>query len=270
MRCGPTITTLMPGHREDHTAINRGQSLKMCTIKHEGTRMRSAAHWQSLTGCYDSVVIGGSAGGIQACSAILAALPPGFAMPVLLVQHLHPGEKGAFSRHMGSVARLPVIEAGDKDLIEPGRVYIAPADYHMRIAMDRTISLSREEKVHRSRPSIDVLFESAALVLGKKVIAVILSGASADGTAGLQAIKAAGGLTLAQDPAMAEFPLMPRTAINTGAVDEVLTTEEIGQRLLALGRKKYYEEKAAALLSRKNRLPDAASRLTTVKAVPAP
>jgi two-component system chemotaxis response regulator CheB len=185
----------------------------------------------------DAVVMGGSAGGFAAFTAVLAALPADFALPILLVQHLHPNDEGSFALHLASVARLPVIEPCDKELIERGQVYTAPADYHMLVERNGTIALSTEEKVHWSRPSIDVLFESAARALGERVIAVLLSGASVDGAAGIRAVKAAGGLTIAQDPATAEYPLMPRAAIDTGAVDEVLTVEEIGRRLAELGRR---------------------------------
>jgi len=184
-----------------------------------------------------TVVMGGSAGGFAAFTTILAALPPDFALPILLVQHLHPNDAGAFALHLASATKLPVIEPCDKERIDRGQVYTAPADYHMLVERNGTVALSTEEKVHWSRPSIDVLFESAARALGERVIAVLLSGASVDGAAGIRAVKAAGGLTIAQDPATAEYPLMPRAAIDTGAVDEVLTVEEIGRRLAELGRR---------------------------------
>ncbi|MDD2468128.1 MAG: chemotaxis protein CheB [Desulfobulbus sp.] len=185
---------------------------------------------------HKAVVIGGSAGGLKAFAAILAALPADYALPVLLVQHLHPSDDGAFARNLASTTHLSVIEAGDKQPIERGHVYVAPANYHMLMERNGTIALSLEERVHWSRPSIDVLFESAALVLKEKLIAVILSGASVDGAAGIQTIKAVGGLTLAQDPSTAEYPLMPQAAIDTGAVDEVLTIAQMSKRLVELGR----------------------------------
>ncbi len=187
--------------------------------------------------CRGVVVMGGSAGGFKALTVILSALPTDFALPILLVQHLHPSDDGTFARQLKNHVRLPVIDPSDKERIEPGQVYVAPADYHILVERNRTIALSTEEKVHWSRPSIDVLFESAALALGKRIIAVILSGASNDGAAGIQAVKTAGGLTIAQDPATAEYPLMPRAAIDTGAVDEVLTLAEIGRRLVEVGSK---------------------------------
>lgn len=114
-------------------------------------------------------------------------------------------------------------------------MYTAPANYHMLVERDGSIGLSVDERVNLSRPSIDVLFESAALAWGEAVVAVILSGANADGAEGMRAVKAAGGFTIAQDPASAEHPVMPQTAIDAGAVDEVLRVEEIGRLLAKLG-----------------------------------
>lgn len=193
-----------------------------------------AAYPPALSAGYEAVVMGGSAGGLKVMTIILSVLPPDYALSVLLVQHLHPDDDGAFARRLASVARRPVIEPCDKERIERGQVYTAPANYHMLVEGNGTIALSTDAKIHWSRPSIDVLFESAALAYGKRVLAVILSGASVDGAAGIRAVKAAGGRTIAQDPATSEFPLMPRAAIDTGAVDEVLTGEEIGRRLSEL------------------------------------
>ena len=187
---------------------------------------------------YKVVVIGGSAGGVEALSAILSRLPNDFALPILAVQHLHLSDDGAFARHMADMTQLSVVEPCDKAQIEPGRVYIAPANYHMLAERDGTISLSVAERVNWSRPSIDVLFESAASAWGEAVIGVILSGANADGTQGLHAIKDAGGLTIAQDPAEAKVRVMPQAAIDAGAADEVLRAKEIGQQLADLGGKK--------------------------------
>ena len=111
----------------------------------------------------------------------------------------------------------------------------APANYHMLVEKDGAIALTVDERVNWSRPSIDVLFESAARVWGKSLIAVILTGANADGAKGMQAVWKAGGHTIAQDPASARIPVMPQAAIDTGAVDEVLRLEEIGPRLADLG-----------------------------------
>ncbi|MBU1168022.1 MAG: chemotaxis protein CheB [Proteobacteria bacterium] len=186
---------------------------------------------------YHAVVMGGSAGGFKAFIAILSSLPKDYALPILLVQHLHHNDDGMFSRHLSNALKIPVIEPYDKQTIEPGIVYTAPADYHMLVEMNKTIALSTDEKVNWSRPSIDVLFESAALCYGNRVIGIILSGASADGTVGMGAIKTAGGLTMAQDPNSSAYPVMPQAAIDAGVVDYILTAEKIGNKLMALGQK---------------------------------
>lgn len=194
------------------------------------------AGYASSSAGYEAVVMGGSAGGLKVFSAIVGTLPRGFKIPILLVQHLHYEDDGAFARHLAATSKLPVIEPCDKESIAGGTVYVAPAGYHMLVEQDRTIALSTEEKVNWSRPSIDVLFESAAGVWSERVVAVILSGASNDGTAGLEIVKSAGGLTIAQSPDSAEYPFMPCSAIDSGAVDEVLTLEQIIARIAGLSR----------------------------------
>ena len=165
------------------------------------------------------------------------ALPVDFALPILVAQHLHAKDEGAYAEHVAKLTRLQVVEACDKEPIERGHLYTAPANYHMLLERGGTIGLSIDERVNWSRPSVDVLFESAALACGDAVVAVILSGASADGAEGISAVKKAGGLTIAQDPASAETPVMPQAAIDTGAVDEVLSTEQIGRLLASLGER---------------------------------
>jgi two-component system chemotaxis response regulator CheB len=184
---------------------------------------------------YTAVVIGGSAGGGKALGVILPVLPLDFPLPVLVVKHLHPDDDGGFARHLAMVSRRRVIEPCDKEPVEAGNVYTAPADYHMLVEKTGSIALSVDGKVNFSRPSIDVLFESAAVVWGEAVIAVLLSGASSDGTSGMLSIRATGGVTIAQDPACAEYPLMPQSAMDARAVGEVLPAGEIGGRLVWLG-----------------------------------
>lgn len=187
---------------------------------------------------FRAVVIGGSAGGVEALSVILSNFPMEFALPILAVQHLHPSDKGSFVSHIARMATLPVIEPCDKEKIECGRIYTAPANYHMLVERDWTVSLSVDERVNWSRPSIDVLFESAALAWEEALVAVILSGANADGTKGMRAVREAGGLTIAQDPAGAKYPFMPKAAIDAGVVDEVLSPEYIRLWLIEIGLRK--------------------------------
>lgn len=187
---------------------------------------------------YKAVVIGGSAGGVDSLSIILPALPMDFALPVLVVQHLHASDGGSFSFHLAQLTQLPVSEPCDKTRIEPGCVYTAPANYHMLVERNGSIGLSVEGRVNWSRPSIDVLFESAALVWKEALIAIILSGANTDGAQGICAVHKAGGLIIVQDPAEAGSRVMPQAAIDTGAVAQVLRAHEIGRLLADLGARK--------------------------------
>jgi two-component system, chemotaxis family, protein-glutamate methylesterase/glutaminase len=199
----------------------------------------------SCSGRYKVVVVGGSAGGGEALSAIVSLLSSDFDLPILVVQHLHTSDDGSLARHLARATRLTVVEPCDKEPIEHGKVYVAPANYHMLAEGNRTIALSVDEKVNWSRPSIDVLFESAARAFGESVIAVILSGASEDGARGMVAIREAGGLTMAQNPVNAVMPVMPKSAIDAGGVDEVLEPEEIGYRLVERARDAIREKASA-------------------------
>jgi two-component system, chemotaxis family, protein-glutamate methylesterase/glutaminase len=185
---------------------------------------------------HKAIVIGGSAGALEALDILLVALTKDFTLPILIVQHLHLDDEGGFAGRLAGKTPLPVIEAFDKSSIEPGFIYTAPADYHMLIETENMISLSIDLPVNWSRPSIDVLFESAAYIWGSALTGVILSGASNDGSMGIKAIKASGGHTITQDPATAKSPFMPQSAILTGAVNEILPPEKIGIRLAELGK----------------------------------
>jgi two-component system chemotaxis response regulator CheB len=172
------------------------------------------------------VVIGTSLGGLSALEILLRALPREFPLPIAVVQHRLADSDDTLSLVLQIHCALPVVEPDDKDPIEPGRVYIAPADYHLLV--DRgSFSLSTEAKVCYARPSIDVLFESAAESYGEGVIGVILTGASRDGSYGLSKIKERGGVTVVQDPATAESPTMPEAAIAAAKVDRVLPLQDI-------------------------------------------
>jgi two-component system chemotaxis response regulator CheB len=189
-----------------------------------------------VNGSYEAVVIGASAGGGRALEEILSLLPADYALPLLVVQHLHPTDNGLFAEQLAYKFRRTVITPNDKQSIVPGCLYVAPPVYHMLVEKSRTIALSVDEKVRWSRPSIDVLFDSAARVWKQALIAVILSGANNDGAEGMKTVRSFGGLTIAQDPGTAEHPGMPQAAIDLGIVDEVLTTPQIAERLVELGR----------------------------------
>jgi two-component system chemotaxis response regulator CheB len=183
---------------------------------------------------YGLVTIGASWGGLHAIETVLSGLPEGFPIPIAIAQHraVDTGS-GALSRMLSVRSGLDVSEAGDKDPIERGRVYIAPPDYHLLVEPDG-FALSVEEMVHHSRPSIDVLFDSAADTYGAGLIGVILTGANADGAYGLTRVKRRGGVTIVQDPETAEKRDMPDAAISTGAADEVLPLDRIAPRILEL------------------------------------
>ena len=184
---------------------------------------------------FEAVVMGASAGGMEALTAVLSRLPENVALPILVVQHLHASDHGRFAEHLASRVTVKVSEARDKETIRPGHVYLAPATYHMLVEREKTIALSVDHKVNGSRPSIDVLFESAASVWGSRLIGVMLSGANQDGAAGMARIADRGGMTIAQDPDTAERPEMPRAAIAAARATTVLPPPRIGDLLCELG-----------------------------------
>jgi two-component system chemotaxis response regulator CheB len=170
----------------------------------------------------DAVVIGASAGGVDALSAVLPALPSALQAPVFVVLHLPRDRPSVLANIFAAKCRVPVREAGDKDAIDAGTIYFAPPDYHLLIEQDRTLALSSDEPVHHSRPSIDVLFESAAEVYGRGLLGVVLTGGNADGADGLDAVRRGGGVTAVQDPAGAYAPYMIEAALARGTVDYLL------------------------------------------------
>lgn len=186
-------------------------------------------------GKYRAVVIGGSAGGMATLSTVLEVLREDFGLPILIAQHLHPTDSGYLAVHLDGLSALVVKEARDKEPVMVGHVYLAPANYHLLVEKDETLSLSVDEKVNWARPSIDVLFESAARAWGQMLVGVILSGANNDGADGTRLIKKFGGLTIAQDPRSAEHPVMPQAAIDSDSVEMVLWPKEIADLLVQLG-----------------------------------
>lgn len=184
---------------------------------------------------YEAVVIGASAGGSAALAQLLPRLPAAFPLAVVVVRHLHPLQTGLPFPYQTRDWALPLKEADEKEPIRPGWIYFAPPNYHLLIESDRTFALSIDERVNYVRPSIDVLFESAADVYGVHLVGVILSGANQDGAAGLRRIKERGGLTVVQDPATAEISLMPQAALALTRIDHVLPPAEIGALLARCG-----------------------------------
>ena len=180
----------------------------------------------------EAIAIGGSAGALGLVLTLLGALPADYPIPLLLCLHLHPDEGGALARHLGERTALTVVDARDKTPIEPGRVYVAPANYHLLVERARTLALSIDEKVHFCRPSIDLLFTSAARAYTTGLLAILLSGANEDGAAGLGSVQAYGGLTVAQDPTTAEFAAMPCSAIDAHTARWVLAPDDLRRLVL--------------------------------------
>lgn len=183
---------------------------------------------------FDLIVMGASWGGMQALGSVLDALPSEFEVPIAIVQHRSTAsDDELLERSLGRHSTLEVVAAGDKDPLVPGRVFVGPADYHLIVERGH-LALSTDELVQFARPSIDVLFESAAHAYGDRVVGVLLTGVNEDGAAGLERIAAAGGFTVAQDPATAEQPQMPAAAVARGAARRVLPLERIGTFLADL------------------------------------
>jgi len=179
-----------------------------------------------------AVVIGTSAGALEALSIILPALPADFRLPVLIVVHVPPDRASVLAELFRKKCRLPVREAEDKEPIKHGTVYFAPPGYHLLVEMDKHLSLSVDEPILYSRPSIDALFESAADAYGPGLIAIVLTGASHDGASGLRTVAEAGGVTIVQNPADAFAPAMPEAALNACPQALVLSLREIANWLV--------------------------------------
>ncbi|MBU0480010.1 MAG: chemotaxis protein CheB [Proteobacteria bacterium] len=187
-----------------------------------------------IRGQYKIVVIGVSFGGLTALSTLLKPLPAAFPVPLLIVQHTSPDADAFLPAHLNKLSRLQVKEAEPGELARPGTVYLAPPNYHLLLEDDLSLSLSADERINYSRPSIDVLFESAAHSCGKEVIGIILTGANNDGSRGLRTIQVCGGLTIVQDPDSAEAAMMPRAALDACRVDHLLPLPEIAPFLIGL------------------------------------
>lgn len=168
---------------------------------------------------------------------ILTTLNEGFKIPIMIVQHISPHSDNYITHHLNKLSRITVKEADEKEKITGGIAYFAPPNFHLLIEDNHTISLSVEDKVCYARPSIDVLFETAAFAYGASLIGIILTGANNDGSHGLLTIKEFGGTTIVQDPDTAEVSTMPLSAINTVNPDHVLTLEEIADFLNNINRK---------------------------------
>jgi two-component system chemotaxis response regulator CheB len=187
---------------------------------------------------YSAVVIGASAGGFYALGKLLTKLPKKFSMPIFIVQHISSSSDNYMAKYLDKRSKLTIKEADEKEIIKGGVVYIAPPNYHLLIEEDNTLSLSTEKKKNYSRPSIDILFESALFVYGSNLIGVVLTGANNDGAYGLQKIKKMGGYCIVQNPAEAESTAMPLAAIEKAEPQKVLKLADIAELLIKLDKKK--------------------------------
>ncbi len=183
---------------------------------------------------YEPISIGASWGGLHAIGQVLSDIPPQLEQPIVVAQHRHPdSQEDALGDLLGLKIARPVHDVEDKMPIEPWNVYLAPSDYHLLVQRG-WFSLSVEARVQHARPSIDVLFESAADAYGETVIGIILTGANEDGAAGLARIKDRGGVALIQDPAGAERRAMPDAAIAATIADAILPLDGIGRFVYGL------------------------------------
>jgi two-component system chemotaxis response regulator CheB len=182
---------------------------------------------------FEIVVVGTSTGGLKALQVLLSGLRAEFSLPLAIVQHRGKDSENDLCEFLGQWSSVPVTEPEDKDPVLPGHAYLAPRDYHLLIA-DRCFALSTDPPVGFARPSIDVLFESAAREYQERAIGVILTGANRDGAHGLAAIKSRGGLTLVESPISAASRQMPEAAIAQTKPDWILPLQEIAVRLCKL------------------------------------
>lgn len=173
------------------------------------------------------VLIGGSSGSLDVVLKIISNIKKDITVAIVIVVHRKTTADSALAELLAMRGSLPVKEVEDKDSITPGMIYLAPSDYHLLVEKKHFFALDYSEKINYSRPSIDVTFESAAEALGSHAVAILLSGANTDGTAGLKAIHEAGGVTIAQLPATASFPYMPEQAILNAPVDYQMSVDEM-------------------------------------------
>lgn len=184
----------------------------------------------------DAIVMGASAGGVEALLTVLRSVRPGFTLPILAVLHLPEERNSQLAQVFQNRLPIAVREARDKETIKAGTLYFAPAGYHLSVEDDLSLSLSQEDKVFHSRPSIDILFDSAADAYGPRLAGVLLTGANSDGARGLAKIRAAGGLTVIQDPKTALARTMPEAGLSLHTPNYLLPLSDIGPLLVQLER----------------------------------
>ncbi|WP_053129789.1 chemotaxis protein CheB [Pseudomonas sp. MIACH] len=182
----------------------------------------------------EAIVVGASAGGVEALLNIFAALPDTFGLPIIAVLHLPDERRSQLAEVFARRLAIPVREGQDKEVIQAGTLYFAGPGYHLSVEHDRSLSLSQEDRIHHSRPAIDYLFASAADAYGKGLMAILLTGANQDGAHGLAHVKQSGGTTVVQDPSEARIAVMPRAALALHTPDHILTLSRIAALLASL------------------------------------
>jgi two-component system chemotaxis response regulator CheB len=187
-------------------------------------------------GRFRAVAIGVSTGGVEALKMVLGALPANYPLPVLIVAHVSPEAGNGLALLLDDLCIIKVKEADDSEVVAPGTVYLAPANYHMQLERDGRISLSVDSPVNFARPSVDVLFETAADAMGAALVGLVLTGAGSDGSRGLKAVAMNGGVTVVQDPSGAVADSMPKNAIAAVSPDHVVPLEQLADLLVKLAR----------------------------------
>jgi two-component system chemotaxis response regulator CheB len=185
----------------------------------------------NLSNSYKAVVIGGSAGSFQGVVKILAQLPKGFPLPIIMCLHRLKHVRNGFVEALSIKSVVQVTEPNDKETIKKGNVYLAPANYHMSVELGNHFALSTEEMVNNSRPSIDITLGTCAYAYKEKLIGILLSGANRDGALGMKYIHERGGLTIVQEPTECMIDTMPRSAMAVTKIDHVLRIDQIVQFL---------------------------------------
>ena len=196
--------------------------------------MNEAAANRTLVPGIEAIVIGASAGGVEALLTVFGELPKGFGLPIIAVLHLPDERRSHLAEVFDRRVAMPVVEARDKEMIKAGTLYFAGPGYHLSVERDHSLSLSQEDRVHHSRPAIDFLFESAADTYGRGLLAILLTGANQDGARGLAHVKQQDGTTVVQDPTEARVAVMPRAALALHTPDHILSLSQIGSLLASL------------------------------------
>ena len=188
----------------------------------------------NLSNSYKAVVIGGSAGSFQGVVKILAQLPKGFPLPIIMCLHRLKHVRNGFVEALSIKSVVQVTEPNDKETIKKGNVYLAPANYHMSVELGNHFALSTEEMLNNSRPSIDITLGTCALAYKERLIGILLSGANKDGALGMKYIHERGGLTIVQEPGECMIDTMPRSALAVTEIDHVLRIDQIVEFLKEL------------------------------------